>query len=123
MRRKHGALDVVKMYSTLTVEHWRSCLIKAVKSNNVEKLVSWRYGMQVGLAEANDRNISSDKINVWVIKRCRDLEKAMKVILRKKYPSPMDNPKHDPLLYIHKVKLTKRNRDLEFEAFLKKSSF
>ncbi len=124
MARKHDALDVVKMYSTLTFEKWRFLLRLAVSENRVEKLVAWRYGLQVGLAEANMAGkITTDKIDLWAVKRIRDLEKAMKYILRKKYPSPLDNPKHDPLLYIHKVQETKRARDREFENFLKRSSF
>ena len=123
MKRKYQPLDVVKMFSTLQSKHWRKVLITAVKANNVGKLTAWRYGMQLGLAEANNRNISSETINIWAIQRIRDLEKAMKVICRKKYPNPFDDPKVDPLGYIHKVKLVKRQRDREFEDFLRKSSY
>lgn len=124
MARKWPELDVMKMYATLTLERWKFLLRLSVKENRVEKLLSWRYGLQSGLSAVNKRgNISDEKLDMWVIKRCRDLEKAMKIILRKKYPSPMDNPKHDPLAYIHKVKETKRRRDREFEEFLQKSNF
>lgn len=123
MSRKFDAIDVVKMYSTFSFLAWRTNLRHAVANQQTNKLVGWRYGMQAGLAKANDRNVSSDKINIWTVQRIRDIEKAMKVILRKRHPMAMDNSKADPLLKIHKHREAKRKRDAEFEAFLHKSSF
>lgn len=124
MARKFERLDVMRMFSTLTLEHWKDILVSAVRDGRVEKLVSWRYGLQSGLADANAKGvITSQKVDLWVIKRCKDLEKAMRMILKKKYPSPMDNPKYDRLSYAHKVIDVKRRRDREFEDFLRKSGF
>jgi len=127
MKRKYETLQVVKMYSTLTMEHWKSCLEKAAYSGNVEKLVAWRYGMQAGLSDAVKSGLSSPEIDLWVIKRCRDCEKAMKYILRKKYPNPLDvvskTHKGERKDYVMDWHATKKKRDQEFEMFLRKSAF
>lgn len=124
MALKHDPLDVMKMYATLTLAQWKHCLLMAAKSNNVDKLVKWRYGLQAGLANLNKMGGHSDpKVDLWVIKRCRDLEKAMRVILKKKYPNPFDNPRADPMKYIANARDVKKKRDQDFEKFLLKSNY
>jgi hypothetical protein len=121
--RKHPALDVVKMMATLTREHWFQLLTDAAHSGNVDKLVAWRYGMQAGLSDAVHMGLSSEKLDIWVIKRCRNLEKCMRFILKHQYPNPMDRPGNHPLAYIKKAKDAKKKRDRNYEDFLLKSSF
>lgn len=123
MARKHQSLDVVNMYATLTLEHWESCLRKAVKSGSIEKLMAWRYGLQAGLAEAVARGIKDDKLDLWVIKRCRDIEKCARFILKKRHPEPKLDPKKEPAKYVQQARELKKKRDREFEAFLMKSNF
>ena len=123
MALKHHALDVVKMYSTLTLEHWESCLRKAIKARNIDKLVAWRYGLQAGLADAAKKGISTPEMDIWVIKRCRDLEKCARFVLRKKHKNPMDDPKADRQGYVAKALEAKRKRDRDFERFLQLSSY
>lgn len=83
--------------------------------------------MQAGLSAANDRGVSSDVINLWVLKRIRNLETAMKLILRKKHPNPLDTPsktnKGNRMDYVHKFLEAKRKRDREFHDFLVRSAF
>lgn len=124
-KRKYPALDVVKMYSTLTLEHWKSVLTRAVKTNNSEKLIAYRYGLQAGLADAVSKGLGNEKLDFWVIKRCRDVEKCMKYVLRKRHPNPFDNinPNKDRIGYVAKAIEAKKKRDYEFEMFLKKSNF
>jgi hypothetical protein len=127
-RRKYEALDIVSMYAKLTPKDWKFFIRRAIRGGSVEKLKGYRYGLQAGLAQANDRNVASETLNIWTIKRIRDVERAMKVILRYKYPNPLDNPtlggpSGDILDFIHKVKLAKRMRDQEFGKFLSESSF
>ncbi len=126
IKRRYPSLDVVKMYSTLTLEHWRDTLLKAMKSGSKEKLISWRYGLQAGLADAESHGMNSDQLSLWVIKRCRDVEKCMKFIIRKESPNPLDNPSGkivDRLGYVAKAVEAKKKRDREFETFLMKSNF
>jgi hypothetical protein len=62
-------------------------------------------------------------MDLWVMKRCKDLERCMRVILKNKHKNPHDNPKLDPLGYVRKAKEAKKKRDREFEDFLMRSSF
>jgi hypothetical protein len=126
--RKYQTLDVVHMYATLTEAHWRGVLETACTKGSVEKLISWRYGMQAGLADAASKGLSSDKLDLWVIKRLRNLEKAMKWILRQKYPMPGDKviPKYAKgkrIDFVQDAITAKKSRDKEFEMFLRRSSF
>lgn len=121
--RKYAALNVVQMYSTLTLDHWKSCLLKATKARNVEKLISWRYGMQAGLTDAAAKGLTNTSIDLWVMKRCKDLEKCMRYILKQQYKNTMPDPKKDPAGYVAKAKEAKRLRDRAFEQFLMKSNF
>lgn len=124
-KRKFPALDVVNMYATLTEVHWRTVLEKAIRTCSVDKLVSYRYGLQAGLADAGAKGLTNEKIDIWVLKRIRNVEKAMQIILRKMYKNPYDDIhcKKDPSGYIQKAKLAKKKRDQAFEEFLKQSAF
>lgn len=121
--RRHQTLDVVAMYSTLTMEHWKSCLIGAMKSRSIDKLMSWRYGLQAGLADAAKKGLSNEKIDIWVIKRCRDLEKAAKWILKQKHPIQTAGTYKDKTQAAVNALAQKRKRDKEFEQFLMRSNF
>ena len=121
--RKHSALDVVNMFATLTESHWRDTLNKGLKSGNVSKFIGWRYGLQAGLADAASKGLSTPKLDIWVMKRCKDLEKCMRVILKRKYKNPLDNPLADKSRYVATALALKRARDREYELFLQRSSF
>ena len=124
MARKYPSLDVLQMKATLTVEHWQFCLRQAVKNNSVEKLMAWRYGLQAGLAEAVNRGIRSDELDLWVLKRIKNVEQAIKYVVRKRNPNICDkDPRANPYDYIKKAKEAKRRRDKELEQFLLKSNF
>lgn len=123
MRRKYQTLDVVRMYATLTADHWASCLKKAYLSGSIEKLMSWRYGMQAGLADANRNGLSDEKLNNWVIKRLMNIEKCARLIIKRKNPIPKINPKAGDLESLHKAKVAKKKRDREFSDFLMRSNF
>ena len=127
-RRKFEAIDIVKLFSTLTKVHWQTNLTEAYKKNNVEKLTKWRYGLQAGLADANSNGLGNEKLNMWVIKRIMNIEKCMRYILKKKYPMPGDVvlPKFNKGRrkdYVMDSKQAKRARDNDFEKFLKESAF
>lgn len=123
MKRRHPPLDIMNMYSTLTLDHWRSCLEKAVNSCNINKLIAWRYGIQAGLSDAAAKGVTTEKIDLWAIKRCRDLEKCARFILKKMYKNPQDNPSLDRIGYVQKAIEAKKKRDKAFEVFLMKSNF
>jgi hypothetical protein len=123
MRRKYPELDVMKMYATLTLERWEETLRSAVKSRSVERLIAWRYGLQSGLASVVNSGLSTPEIELWVIKRCRDVEQCIKFIVKKRNPLPQLDAKKDPAEFRRKVKEAKKNRNHELEMFLMKSNF
>jgi hypothetical protein len=123
MARKHDALDVVNMYARMTLEEWKFFLVRAAKSGNVDKLIAYRYGLQAGLTDAVSKGMKNDKLDMWVIKRCRDIERCARFVYRKMYPNPMVDPKKDPTGYVKKAVQYKRMRDKAFEDFLMRSNF
>ena len=123
MARKYEALDVVNMFATLTEKDWVFFLRRATKSGSINKLISYRYGMQAGLTDAVSKGMRNDKLDFWVIKRCRDIERCAQFLFKKWYPNPQLDPKKDPTGYVKKAIEAKKKRDREFETFLQKSSF
>lgn len=125
MARKWSSLDVVKMMATLTLERWRYCLETATGKNDVNKLLSYRYGLQAGLADAARQGLASEPLDIWVIKRTRDVERCLRLILKRKYKNPLDLNKtiRDAQGYIAGAKQAKRLRDREFEKWLQISNF
>ena len=123
MSRKFEALDVVNMYATLKEQDWIFFLRRATKTGNIDKLIGYRYGLQAGLTDAIAKGMKNDKLDLWVIRRCADIEKCARFILKKKYKNPMLDPKKDPTGYVKKAIQAKKIRDKAFEIFLQKSSF
>jgi hypothetical protein len=123
VKRKYETLDVVNMFSSLSLEQWEHTLRKAVKSQSVNKLIAWRYGLQAGLADAVSKGFKNDKLDLWVMKRCRDIEQCVKFIIKKRNPDPKIDLKKDDGSYIKKVKAAKMLRNKELEKFFMESNF
>lgn len=124
MARKFDPLNVAKMYATMKQEVWRGMLQNAIVKQNTNQLTAWRYGLQAGLADLAKKNANSDKLDLWVIGRVREVEKAMRIVLRHRHPSPLDDPKADKTkIDMVKAHSAKKRRDKEFELFLMKSNF
>lgn len=121
--RRHTTLDIVSMYSTLTMDHWKSCLIRAMETGSMEKLISWRYGLQAGLADASKKGLTTEKMELWVYKRCKDIEKCARWILKRKHPINTAGDYKDKTKSAVKALEAKRRRDKEFEQFLLRSNF
>jgi len=123
VKRKYAALDVVGMFSGLELGRWEDTLRKAVRSGSVQKLIAWRYGLQSGLADAVSKGFKNDKLDLWVMHRCRDIEQCVKAIIKKRNPDPQLNLKTDHKHHIKLVRETKRKRNAEIEKFFAESNF
>jgi len=124
--RKYDALDVVSLFSRMKKKEWEIFLYRAYNNRNINKLIAYRYGFQAGLADAAKKNLSTPEIDLWVMKRVRDIEKIAQKVVRLRTPNPCDDPlyaKKDPLGYVHKAKFAKQQRDRELERFFQESSF
>jgi hypothetical protein len=127
-KRKFETLDVVKLYSTLSVDVWRSVLTKCVNNNDINRLMSIRYGLQAGMSDAAKMGMNSDKLVFWVLKRIRNIETCAKEIIKKKHPMPGDvviskTHKGKRKDYAMDAVTAKRTRDRELQVFLQRSSF
>lgn len=123
MAKTWPGIDIVNLYATSDEKVWNHLLTKALNNNDVKWLVKTRYGIQVGLAEAKKKNAMSDELVHFYIRLNRSLEMTMKKILRQKYPNPHDDPLNASGQQSVKYIKAKRQRDLEFENFLLKSSY
>lgn len=126
-KRKFPALDIVNLMATLTMEKWRFFLERAAVTGSIEKLISYRYGLQAGMSDAVSKGLANEKMDLWVMKRIRDVEKCMKYIVKKKHPMPGDvvskTHKGKRIDYVQEALMAKRKRDQEFSNFLMKSAF
>lgn len=123
-KRKYAAIDVVKLYATLGRPKWESILRNAADKNSVNKLIAWRYGLQAGLADANARGkITTQKMDIWVLSRIKEVEKTMKEIIKRNWKSLADKHIKSDVENFTKIREDKRKRDREFETFLMKSNF
>lgn len=126
-KRKWPALDVMMLSAKLKKEDWKFFLRRAMESGNIEKLLSYRYGLQAGLADAASKGLTNQKIDIWVIGLIRNVEQAMKYILKKKHPMPGDvvskTHKGKRIDYAMTAIEAKRRRDKEFSEWLLKSNF
>jgi len=121
VNRKWPTVDLLKLYSSVTAHEWNKILTKALIHSDVEQLKKLRYGLQAGMDDLAKKKLNSNKIVNWYLRLIRSVENTMKSILRKKYPSPLDNPLQIKrnLEYIG----NKRKRDNDFERFLKDTAF
>ncbi len=114
----------MKMYSTLKRGYWKDLLEGAMEKHDSNTLLKWRYGLQAGLADANSNGkITTEKIDVWVISRIKDIENAMKYIVKERNPNPMDNSLNAKIDVQRRATAAKRKRDREFQLFLMQSNF
>lgn len=128
-KRKFEALDVVNMAATLKPEDWKYFLKRASLAGNINKLMSYRYGLQAGLADAASKGVSTPEMDIWVMKLIRNIEQCAKWIFRNKHPMPGDKvviPKYAKgrrIDYVQDVLEAKKKRDREFQDFLMRSNF
>jgi len=126
INRRYEALDVVSLFSRMKKKEWEVFLYRAYNNRNINKLIAYRYGFQAGLSDAAKKGITTPEIDLWVMKRVRDIEKVAQKVVRLRTPNPADDPlyaKKDPLGYVHKAKIAKKQRDRELERFFQESSF
>lgn len=129
MRRKYETLDVVRLYSTLSVDVWRAVLSKCLRNGDINRLMSIRYGLQAGLSDATKKGFVDDKFTFWVLKRIKNIERVAKEIIKNRNPMPGDKVelskthKGKRIDFVQDAKLAKKLRDKELENFMKESSF
>jgi hypothetical protein len=89
----------------------------------MDKLMSWRYGLQAGLADADQKGVATDALVLWVLKRIKNVEKCAKLVLKKKHHINIAGNYKDKTKSAVDALMAKRKRDRDFEEFLKRSAF
>lgn len=119
--RKYPTIDIVALYAKGDTKGWNALLTKAYKRHDVEGLKKLLYGIQAGMADADDT--SDNKIREWFLRIQRSIENTAKKIYREKYPNPLDNPLNKDIAEFQRAIEVKRKRDNAFESFLREASF
>lgn len=125
MERKYPNVSILNIHATMDNEQWNAYLTRCLQERNVSTLMKVYYGLQADMSDLAKANINSESVSTLFIRLTRSIEKTVKRIYREKYPSPLDNPlqARNWTEDLAKHKIMKKNRDLEFEKFLRDASF
>ena len=129
MDKKWQSIDLFKLYSESDHTKWNKMLNKCYKNRDLKSLRELLYGVEVGMDDLVKKKMNTLKMVMWFTRLQTSIEKTAKKILRRQYPSPLDdtivaksmqtNNKED-----YKKHLSiKRKRDQEFELWLKQMRF
>ena len=127
-RPKYPAIDLVKLLKIWSADDWAAMLGECERKADVEKLKSTLYGICRGMSEIVKVHLNDDRMIASFLNLQRSIEVTMKRILRRKYPSVLDNaPRFNVNLVdpegMRKEFDNKRKRDLEFSNFLRDSRY
>lgn len=152
MSRKHPSIDLIKLlagresnflntsvnsnipadeyavHNTLTnrvsIAHgkWNEWLTKCLKTKDLSDLIRVRYGIMVGMDDCAKAGLNTEVICEMYCRWMGSIDKTARKIIKKKIPIPRLNKEFD-LDGFNRTHVAKRNRDSEFELFLKRSSF
>src|SRR6187399_410097 len=129
--RKEQSIDLVKLFSKNS-ELWNEFLTDCHVQHNVKRLARVYYGIQAGMDDITKDKPNYEVLNLlcekqkttieeWFLRLQTSIEKTLKRILKEQYPNPCDQPllakKYSQYLG------DKKNRQNEFESFLKKARF
>jgi hypothetical protein len=108
------------LYAYGNVQRWNSFLDKCLVNLDLQRIVEVRYGIQAGMTDTPD-STRTDKVCKLFLRMQKSLEDTARRIIRKKHPLPNDNP--NIAQNFSELRETKRKRDIEFEKFMRESSF
>lgn len=118
--RKFDAIDLVKLHEKGSNNGWNQLLSKCVDNNDINGLAVLMYRVQAGMDDLVKAKLNVPTYNVFFTRLIRSLEETAKVIIRKKYPLPPDNPKNPNTL---EMIAAKRKRDDELATFFREASY
>lgn len=121
MKRKHPTIDILKFYAACDNKVWNKFLYRCVLKKDIRKLTQMQYGFQAGMKDLTDKKLNSDKIVNFFIRIQRSIENTMKEIWRQENDNPLYSPGNSDLRSEYIV--DKREKDHNFELFLKDSRF
>lgn len=111
-------VDVLKLLAgqikNLEDSHaWNRWLTKCLAQESLNELINFRYGIQMGMATAQRKGLVNEKLAETYARWIGSIDKTLRRIITKRSKIA----RHD------KNKPLKRDRDAEFERFLRKQSY
>ncbi len=97
---------------------WNNWLKKCLKYEDLSDLIKVRYGLQVGMDDLHKAGLSTPAIAEMFIRWTKSIEKTARQIIKKR-----SKITHEIATNYQKAHQIKRKMDVEFELFLKDSSF
>lgn len=144
LKRKWPNISILRIKEKLSSGDWINFLNTCYRKQDIESLKQALYGIQADMNDLAKLGANTPDIVNFFLRLQNSLTNTARKILKIKYPSPLDNAgqdmnvearlamKHNPsnLSSIEKAKnefqlnsLAKKNRDREFDKFIKESSF
>jgi len=115
--RKQPSAQFMKVFQTF--------LNKCYKQRDLDQLISYRYGLQRGMAALSKKKLNTDEIDIFFATILKSIEQYMKALWRKRNPMPHHNPQlvKSGEWCTAKWKTAKKAQDYQFELFLKKVGY
>jgi hypothetical protein len=127
--RNWQSIDLFQLYTSSDYTLWNKWLTKCAEEENVTELGKVYYGVQAGMDDLVKEKLNTDKMNLFFSRLTMSIERTVRVILKRKYPSPLDDPQTaismkqtNPKEYEKHYK-EKKKRDLFYEQWLRKVAF
>lgn len=122
---KHLALEDSAKFDAAKTKHmltshdkWNKWLKDCEDKQNMNELIRTRRGLQIGMDELVKKRLVTDMISEMFLRWTMSIERTARRIINKKHPIP--DKGDDAYL---KAIVIKRQRDAEFEKFLKRASY
>jgi hypothetical protein len=125
MAQKYEALDVMNLFKDWDDSRFSMFVNKMIARRDFKAMVKARYGLQAGMAYISNKSICPEDYVNKFIRWQRIIESGIKIMWRRMYPNPLDNPanKNNPTLDIDACLKHKRERDNNLLQLLKKHSY
>ena len=134
--RKWPNISIIRTKEKLSAANWNSFLNTCYKYNDIDSLKKALYGIQADMSDLAKQGLNPPDIVNFFLRLQTSLIETARKVLKRKYPSPLDNIKNDvdvqkrlalkhggSLCSIEKARLdfnrhtvVKKQRDLEFDT-------
>lgn len=124
---KTQEIDVLKLYAG-TIKgfensgKWNSWLSRCLRHNKLDELVNARKGIQMGMATVQRNSLMTEELAVMYARWIGSIESTMRKIVKQRHLMANDSTKNKKF-QTKDTLLEKRQRDADFELFLRKNSY
>lgn len=120
-------IDVLKLYAGKIknfedTKAWNRWLTKCLKNDNLDELMNVRKGLQMGMATVQRNGMVMQEVADTFCRWTGSIESTARKIIKKRHLMANDSTKNKQFQTADSL-VEKRQRDAEFEKFLRKSSY